>query len=388
MKKSLNTKGTLCLVMALLLVFGCWGCTPKPTESPLPLGTEQPAETPGDELTEEPSAEPTMFSTEAPIDVVTDAPSLATSPSPTPATVMYIQTTDVRLRAQPSGDAQILSLLPPGQSVSKLGEAGAWSHVVCNGLEGYVSSQFLGPQNPKGNVPTATAAPTIAPTATAVLAVVPTPVVVRTGKHKIAIDAGHQGKGNNASEPIGPGASESKPKVASGTTGVSTRVPEYQLTLEISMQLKAELIARGYEVFMIRESHDVDISNKQRAVMAAESGSDILVRIHANGSDNKNDAGILTISPTANTPYIPHLYADSAKLSQTLLAGMVAATGASDRGVWKTDTMSGINWSTIPVSIVEMGFMTNPAEDERMQTKEYQQKLVQGIANGIDRFFE
>jgi N-acetylmuramoyl-L-alanine amidase len=203
----------------------------------------------------------------------------------------------------------------------------------------------------------------------------------------VSIDAGHQARENAGQEPIGPGAKTTKPKVSPGTAGVSTRVPEYKLTLAVSLKLRDELVARGYNVFMVRETNDVNISNRERANMAAEALADIFVRIHADGDENPLLNGILVLSPTEDNPYIPGLYGSSYALSKCILDAMAAETGAKNRGVSKVDNMSGINWSTMPVTLVEMGLMTNPAEDRLMQTEAYQLKLAIGIANGIDDYF-
>ena len=210
----------------------------------------------------------------------------------------------------------------------------------------------------------------------------------QAGNYLIAIDAGHQGQGNFGQEPIGPGASETKNKVAAGTSGRTTGVPEYQLTLDISLQLRDALEEKGYQVLMIRETNDVDISNAERAQMANDAGADVFIRIHANGSDSSSANGAMTICQTSTNPYNSEYYEDSKRLSELVLDEYTEATGIRRERVWETDTMSGINWCMVPVTILELGYMTNPDEDTKMQDPEFQGDMVDGIVAGIEAYLE
>ena len=267
-------------------------------------------------------------------------------------------TTKLNVREHCSTDSEIIKMLPERAKIRRIGVSDIWSKVSLEEGEYYVATEHLSKETPKV-----------------------------TG-HIVAINAGHQEKANTEQDPIGPGAKETKEKVTQGTKGVSTGLNEYKLTLQVGKLVEEKLKADGYEVFMVRESNDLNMGTKERTQMAAESGAQIIVHLHANGSKVASTNGAMAICTTKESPYVPKLYEENRKLADSILTQYVDYTGAKNNGVWETDLMMGLNWASVPSVHFELGFMSNPEEDKKMATDEYQEKMAAGIASGIEQYFE
>ena len=139
---------------------------------------------------------------------------------------------------------------------------------------------------------------------------------------------------------------------------------------------------------MTRTNSKNSLSCIQRAKVANKAKADAYLRIHANGSSNSSTNGAMTICVTKNNRFVSSkLYEKSYALSQSVLDAYVKATGCHKEYIWQTDTMTGNNWSKVPTTLIEMGYMSNPTEDRKMQTKAYQKKMVKGMAEGIKAYF-
>lgn len=211
-----------------------------------------------------------------------------------------------------------------------------------------------------------------------------------TRQFTVCIDPGHQGSwvDMSAQEPMAPGSSQTKNKATTGTTGNYSKVPEYQVNLEVSLVLQKELASRGYKVVMTREDNDKAISNKERAEFATSANADITIRIHANSDNSPSAAGALTMAPTNSNTYLDKdIIEKSNTLASCVIDSYCNATGLANKGVISADNLTGTNWSTIPVAVLEMGFMSNQKDDLYITDSANHETMARGIADGIDAYF-
>lgn len=204
----------------------------------------------------------------------------------------------------------------------------------------------------------------------------------------ICIDPGHGRltKKVKSTEPIAPGSRIMKAATASGTTGVATKITEESLNLTVSLKLKKALIEKGAKIIMVRETNVCNMTNVERTEFWNKSGADLTIRMHANGSNDKRVAGILMMVPGDKYIKDKDMLDKSAKAGQFIMESVLTSTKAKSRGTVKSTELTGFNWSDIPVMLLEMGFMTNPEEDRLLNTDSYQNKIVDGIVEGVAKY--
>ena len=206
--------------------------------------------------------------------------------------------------------------------------------------------------------------------------------VARRAKWVVCIDPGHQSHTDTKLEPIGPGSKIEKARATGGTTGVSSGVPEFEIALQISTNLKKRLEAAGVKVVMTRTTNDVRIANSKRAKIANKADADVFVRIHGGVSMKAADSGIRTLYPVKNRWTRP-VVSESRIAAKAIQGAVCRATLATDRGAKTEAGFVGFNWSKVPSVLVEVGHMSNPVEDRLLASPTYQDKVAQGVCDGI-----
>ena len=231
-------------------------------------------------------------------------------------------------------------------------EQGTQANTTISGTPTPQSEQATGTPTPE---PTITQEATPTPTSTPT----PTPTEVPLGPI-IAIDPGHGGEKDW------------------GTTKGEHR--EKNINLAIALFLRDILEERGYRTYMIRED-DSAVENKTRSGLAKENGASLYVSIHQNSLAEENDAG-----RGAEVWYCDLFDTNDAELAQCVLDELTAFVGMKSRGIKLSNKLIVLRENTLPACLVECGFMSSPTEREMLLTEDYQKKIAEGIANGIQKF--
>jgi N-acetylmuramoyl-L-alanine amidase len=184
-------------------------------------------------------------------------------------------------------------------------------------------------------------------------------------------------------EPIGPGSKVLKIKDGGGTVG------EAPVALAIAERTRALLLGRGYRVAMTRTGPTFDRGNGgniARAQFCNARHAALMLRIHADGSQDGSLHGALTLVPGYHVGWTDDIYRRSLRAGSLIEKAIVLATGAKELGILQRADLTGFNWSNVPAVLVETGFMTNPKERRLLRSSAYEWKVARGLAAGTIAF--
>lgn len=214
------------------------------------------------------------------------------------------------------------------------------------------------------------------------------------GIQRIVIDPGHGGKD--------PGCIGKK------------KLQEKSVVLDVSLRLKELLESLGLEVILTRET-DIYLAPETRTVVANQKQADLFISIHANANRNSKLSGVETfylnlsqdpsVVETAarenatSTKNISKMretlqkilqntkIPESKELAQVIQNNLVQRLSQKYSGVRDLGVKGGPFWvligAEIPSVLVEISYLSNPTEEERLRNPEYRQLVAQGIYQGI-----
>lgn len=175
----------------------------------------------------------------------------------------------------------------------------------------------------------------------------------------IVIDAGHGGRD--------PGA-------------IGSMIQEKDVNLKTALKLQKELEKQGFKVYMTR-SKDEYVNLYDRAGMANGLGATLFVSIHANASASGSANGVEVL-------YSNDSMSGGKGLATEIQNEMVRTLRATDRGVMKRTNLVVLRETVMPAVLVELGFLTNAAEQNKLMNDGYLQSSAEAIARGIMEFLK
>ncbi len=191
----------------------------------------------------------------------------------------------------------------------------------------------------------------------------------------VIVDAGHGGE---------------DPGKVSNYSGIA----EKDLNLRIAVMLQNLLEQDGYSVIMTRTDDilcysqgTTDITDKRRQDLTTRkklidtSGADIAVSIHLNDFTDPKYYGAQTFFPPDSL--------DSERLAVSIQKNLVSMVDPANTRVAlvKKEKIVILKNLVVPTALVECGFLSNQAEEEKLRQVDYQENLAQAVKEGIDAYF-
>jgi len=203
------------------------------------------------------------------------------------------------------------------------------------------------------------------------------------GGRTIVLDPGHASTASSKTEPNAPGSSIMKVMESGGATGAYTGTPEYAVNMNVAKKLKPLLEAKGYRVVMTKTENSTILGNVARAEIGNNENAALVIRIHCDSSDSSSANGASMLVPAKVNERTTAIADISYQYGKTILNAMTSDVGMKNNGVLTRSDLTGFNWSSVPVVLIEMGFQSNQTEDNLLSSDSYQSKIAAALARGI-----
>lgn len=214
------------------------------------------------------------------------------------------------------------------------------------------------------------------------------------GKRIIVLDPGHQSIESKSDVWLSPyldpakGTSWVRNHYAKmGTQGVVSKEYEYTYTHAFAEKLKAALQEKGYTVYLTKDDVKTQKGGAERARIANEKNADLMISLHCDGYDDRSVHGSKILAPKLWEGYPSQkLEYLSFSAAQIVLDTYVDATGQKNLGITQQTKTSMYSFCKVPVFLLELGFMSNAADDRRLHDDAFQEKMIEGIVLGVGRY--